>query len=142
MLSCGRFRLTHPCTLLLLLCIGLIVLQVVYLDGLKSKNGELGLWYAISTCFNPDSSFTVAGTVYDVFTLRPVVVGEPMGSACPVVPPAGPPASPIDIVLEESDGYRAGGSYAPIILLPTSSYALIEFVRAACWSSDIACGEL
>ena len=93
-------------------------------------NGELGLWYAVATCFNSASSFSIQDRgVIDAFTMRKIDEDGLPGGACPVVPAASPTNN---ITLEESDGFRLGGKYRPIFLLPGGSYAsvTVEIVDA------------
>ena len=113
------------CTLLSFFLIAALIVQYVLEELFISPNGELPLWYAISTCFNPNASFSVQGITYDAFTLRPIVAGELEGNACPAVPTDSPP--PIDITLEASDGYRMGGRYSAILMMPANTYTSFDF---------------
>lgn len=89
-------------------------------------NGELRQWYMAEMCYSPNASFAVTdrGT-YDAYLLRPQSGWEP-GSACPSVVSAAA-ISPIEISLEELDGWRKGGYYSPVFALPTGSYATMAF---------------
>ena len=98
------------CTRFFLFLVASLIAQYVVQALCIEPNGEIDVWYAISTCFDPNASFTVQGQdsdrTYDAFTMRPIIAGELEGNACPAVSTASPR---IDITLEGSDGFRIGG---------------------------------
>lgn len=106
---------------------GSIVLLVVahtIIQPLAEPNGELALWYSVATCLNSLASFGVAGrATFDVYTMRPVITGELPGNACPVVPAH---SEPLEITLEASDGWRHGGKYEPVLLVPLDTYVSVS----------------
>jgi hypothetical protein len=61
-----------------------------------------------------------------VYMMRPAAGWEP-GSACPTTPVAASSAPPLEITLEEDDGFRTDGTYKPIFILPTDTYAMVAF---------------
>ena len=97
-------------------CVGAVL-------GSKAEpNGDLELFYAVETCPNSSASFRVGGSLtWDVNVLR--AGSTTPGLACSQTPTT----EPVQITLEESDGYRTDSSYSPIVLLQTGSYAYFSF---------------
>ena len=58
--------------------------------------------------------------------MRPNDANWQPGSACPSAEPT-TSTPPLEVSLEQDDGWRLGAAYAPIMLLPTGSYASMAF---------------
>ena len=117
-----------------ILCLPLIIAGH-YVGTLVDPNGELPLWYEISTCSNSTAT-TVFGFGGETDTggeeymrsfwlkyARAPTAATMVGTACPVVVPL--PTS-FDIALEPDDGYRLGGVYGPNIMVQSGSYVLLS----------------
>ena len=102
------------------------IITAMLLSPRIQPNGELGVWYAVSTCFDAEASIAVDGRgTFDAYSMRPVLPSALPGNACPTLPTVSPP---ITITLETADGYRSGdSSYRPIFLMPSGTYASITF---------------
>ena len=113
----------------LALSIPLIIAGVCVGALLASPNGELPLWYEVSTC-NDSSAVTVNGyggetgvhEEVEAFT-RSYWLKHAHVGACPAVMT---PSQSLDIALKKDDGYRPAGVYGPNFLLPTDAYALLS----------------
>ena len=103
----------------------LLIIAGAVLEGLGTPNGDLGLYYQIDACRSEAASFTVAGRgSFHAYVMRGAPdSGDPPATACPT---AITPAGPTSITLEEDDGYRGSASYAPVLVLPRSSYAALS----------------
>ena len=93
-------------------------------------NGELPAWFALKTCLNRTASFDVnydgRGT-FDAYTLSSAR-GLDAQEACPLIGGGSGSDAPLEIYLEETDGYRSlPSTYRPVFALPATSYALIAF---------------
>ena len=112
------------CLAWLCICLALsipLIIAVVCVGALlASPNGELPLWYEVSTCANASDALTVSGyggeepastsLATEAYTRsywiqhgRVPSPNELVGSACPV---AAREPGPFDITLEKDDGYR------------------------------------
>ena len=118
-------RSSAACMLCAVGCAFLILVSGYVTSGLADRNGELTSWYMLETCYNPDASFDLAGVgSFDVHAMRDTSSALP-GTACPIS--SAPPAPPVDIALESSDGFRFGGAYDAVLLVASGSYATISF---------------
>lgn len=114
------------CLFIMALAITLLIIGY-WTEGAATPNGELRQWYGAELCSAPGSSFAVKDrSTFDAFVLRPSAGWEP-GSACPVEVGSGEATTspPVEVALEASDGWRAGGMYKPLFALPSGSYASI-----------------
>ena len=110
----------------------MLALGVSYmLTEMSTPNGELPQWYAVEACSSPASSFEIIGRgVFDAYLMRPNDANWQPGSACPSAEPT-TSTPPLEVSLEQDDGWRLGAAYAPIMLLPTGSYASMAFEAGA-----------
>ena len=105
----------------------LVVLFVLFIavgfgiETLAKPNGELAIFFSVSSCFSSAQSVSIAGRgIYDAYVMRPITSYQP-GAVCPTVLQTS--SKPLNISLESDDGWRKSASYKPIFLLPAGSYA-------------------
>lgn len=113
------------CGVFLSLSVVTIIISFV-VSSMSDPNGELPQWYTVEACHSSSASFSIKGrSTFDAYLMRPIS-GWSDGSACPMSDPS-TSVSPNEATLELEDGWRAGGSYFPVFLLPSGSYVTMAF---------------